>query len=163
MNKVVSSLMTQASNTAFLLPTSLSNACPPSIVFQSLAFMGTSADNNQVSLMAHMSQSTKVWLLSSYLDSVAFVSRMEGHFILQFLSFQSNQPHLSVFILHSFMRQAVRDSFIPCLKVFNSSSSKAECSNFYSFMYLATIKSPRCIVSHGLSFPLYEGQTFEVY
>lgn len=110
--------------------------------------------------MAHMGQSIRAWLLSSCLDSAAFVSRKDGKFVLQFLSFQSNQSHLSALIFHSLVSQAMRDSFIPCLKVlFNSNSSKAECSDYHSFMYLA----PRCIGSPGLSFPLCERQTWEIY
>lgn len=151
--------MNWASDTAFLMPTSLSNAYPSSIVFQSLIFMGTLDGNNQVSLMAHMGQSTRAWLHSSCLDSATFVSRRDGKFVLQFLSFQSNQSNLSSPIFHGLMSWATRDSFVPCSKVvFNSNSSKAECSDYHSFMYLA----PRRIGSHGLSFPLCERQTWEV-
>lgn len=121
--------------------------------------MGTSAGNNQVSLMAHMGQSTRAWLHSSCLDSTAFVSRRDGKFVLQFLSFQSNQSNLSAPIFHGLVSQGTRDSFVPCLEaIFNSNSSKAECSDDHSFMFLA----PRHIGSHGLSFPLCERQTWEV-
>lgn len=141
------------------MPTSLSNAYPSSIVFQSLIFMGTSAGNNQVSLMAHMGQSTRAWLPSSCLDSAAFVSRRDGKFVLQFLSFQSNQSNLFAPIFHGLVSRVTRDSFVPCLEaVFNSNSSKAECSNYHSFMSLVL----RRIGSHGLFFPLCERQTWEV-
>lgn len=108
--------MNGASDTAFLMPTSLSNAYPPSTVFQSRIFMGTSAGNNQVSLTGHISQSTRGWLSSSCLDSAAFVSRRDGRFVLQFLSFQSNQSPLSAPIFYSLVSQATRDSFSSLFK-----------------------------------------------